>query len=342
MGVLRLANILIVSYSYIAALIGAGFATGQEILCYFITFGKNGIVGIAAAAVLFSVFAYILLCAFIRLNIHSFTAFLSLVRFKPAAKFIKLCTGTFAFTVYAVMLSACGTMLGLIFGIPIYAGSFICAVICAALFCRGTEGIFDFNGIIGILLTIGISVCCFYMLRYREYHVFSQSTRALGSGCIYSGYNIISVTPVLAVLSRRLKSRSDAAAVSITSGTALFILMLLIFALLSIYHGKIPLGEFPMLTLAARQSKLFSYIYALLLTGAVISTMFSSGGSMIEIFSLHKRKRLILLVSLCGYLLSLTGFSGLVNTAYRIFGIIGIVSGLFTAGICLLHCRNKK
>lgn len=335
-------NILIVSYSYIAALIGAGFATGQEILCYFITFGKYGLCGIAVSAAIFAVFAYFVLRICIKLRIHSFSSFLSLLGFRPAAQFIKLCTGSFSFTVYAVMLSACGTMLNMIFGIPIYAGSFICAVICAMLFCRSTEGVFDINGIIGIILTIGISVCCFYMLRYREYHVFSQSARAVGSGYIYSGYNIISVTPVLAVLSRRLKSRSDAAAVSITSGAAIFVLMLLIFSLLSIYHGKIYLGEFPMLTLAARQNKLFSYIYALLLTGAIISTMFSSGGSMIEIFALQNNRKSIWAASLCGYLLSLTGFSGLVNTAYRLFGLLGIAVGILTAVICLLKKRNKK
>ena len=51
-------NDLTVSGVYIAALIGAGFSSGSEIVHYFAANGKWGVVGIFMASVLFGVFAF--------------------------------------------------------------------------------------------------------------------------------------------------------------------------------------------------------------------------------------------------------------------------------------------
>ena len=135
--VLFLKNILIVSYSFTAALIGAGFASGGEILSYFTVFGRNGIWGIfffaaVCAAFLFAVFS---LCR--KYDAHSFDELLSVTGDRRIIRAIRGFTAVFSFCVFSAMLSAIGEGLAY-FGIPSRAGAFAAAGLCAVLLGAGT------------------------------------------------------------------------------------------------------------------------------------------------------------------------------------------------------------
>ena len=47
-------NVLKLSGAYMAYLIGSGFATGQEVMQFFASYGKAGIAGIVLSAILFA------------------------------------------------------------------------------------------------------------------------------------------------------------------------------------------------------------------------------------------------------------------------------------------------
>lgn len=312
-----------VSYAYTAALIGAGFASGQEILCYFASFGRAGFIGVAAASALMAAFAYAVLRA---------------APVRGGGGF-ELLMGLFAFASYTVMLAAMGGALDALFHIPERTGALLAALCGAVLLRRGSDSAFRLSGIMGIVLTAGIAVCGLYMLRYREYHVFSGAA-AVGSAAIYAGYNLPAAAPMLAAMGGSLRSSSDAAAVSAISGGVIFFLMSIIFGLLSIYSGRIPLGEFPMLTLAFRQSRAFGMLYGLMLIAAIVTTLLASGGSMARLLPKKSGVFAMPLVSAFAYALSGFGFSRLIDTAYRACGIIGLAaSAAITAGYAM---RGKK
>ena len=335
-------NILITAYAYVAALIGAGFASGQEILCYFARFGKHGFWGIVIACCIFTLFSFSVLALCVKHNVMEYDGFMQIIPNEKIKTSMRILTGVFSFAVYAVMLSAAGEMLFETFGINPAFGALLCAVVCSFLFCRGTEKIFSLNGTAGIVLALGIIACCLYILKYREYHVFSQSTKVAANAFTYSGYNLITASPILVSMSKKLKSSSEAAAASINSGAVLFIIMLLIFVILATYVNKINLGQLPMLTMAYRQNKIFAFIYGVMLTGAVITTLFSSGGSIVDTFMLQNKPYCIWLVSLCAYLLSGLGFSKLVDFAYRTCGIIGFIMCTYIIYICIKKIIEKN
>lgn len=321
--VLFLKDILIVSYSFTAALIGAGFASGGEILSYFTVFGRNGIWGIfffaaVCAAFLFAVFS---LCR--KYGAHSFDGLLEAAGGRRVMRAMRGFTAVFSFCVFSAMLSAIGEGLAY-FGIPPRAGAFAAASLCAVLLATGTARALDLNGIIGLILTAAVITCCLYILRYREHHAYSSLTPAIGSAAAYSGYNLCASLPVLAVLSRRLRTRADAAAAAIISSGAVLIMMGLMFSILSMYHGRIPLGGLPMLTLAARQNAVFAGIYCAVIITASATTLIASGGSIIETAGKWRGFLYPALLSALGYFVSGFGFTGLVNTAYRVCGIAGI------------------
>ena len=60
-------------------------------------------------------------------------------------------------------------------------------------------------------------------------------------------------------------------------GGVLFIMMILVWALLSLYYKYISLGEIPMLTMALRQNNFVASVYSIMLILAVLTTAVASG-----------------------------------------------------------------
>ena len=334
-------NVLIVAYSVMAAVIGAGFASGQEILLYFACFGRYGVIGIGVTVIFFGIFSYAVLSTCYKNKITDYDTFLALFNSHIILNAVKAVTLLFAFAVYGAMLSAAGEMLFDIFGILKATGALLCTAGAVILFTFADEKVFTINGILGIGLVIAITFSVLYMLCYREYHAFSpQYVKSATSGLVYSGYNLVSLTPVLVTLSKRLNHKTDSTAVSLCVAVMSGIIMMLIFGLLAIYANKINLGELPMLILAKRQSSGFALLYASVLTVAIVTTLISSGGGLCSALKIQKQPLKIALVSSVAYLFSGLGFSTLVNTAYRLCGIAGFIACAAITYVCF-RCKIK-
>lgn len=333
-------NVLIVAYSFTAALIGAGFASGRETESYFVIFGRNGIWGILFFSLFCAAFLYAVFSLCQSYNARSFGDILMLTGDTRIARAMRLFTLVLSFCVFSAMLSALGEGLSA-FGIAKRHGAAISAVLCALLLAMGTDRALAFNGIIGLALTAAVITCCLYILRYREFHTSNSLLPALGSAAVYGSYNLFSAVPALTVLSRRISSRGAAAAAAVISAFAVFMMLGLMFSILSIYHGRIPLGELPMLTLAARQSPAFAAIYCAVLIAASATTLIASGSGIIETVGGSRRRLCAAVLAALGYLMSGFGFSGLVNTAYRICGIAGIPFILYIFVMWFLSFKKK-
>lgn len=335
-------SILIVSYSIIAAIIGAGFASGQEMLLYFVCFKKYGAIGIIVTAASFTYFVYTVLNTCIKRSYHEYDVFLSVFTHTAIKRAIKTVTLIFSFAVYGAMISAAGEMLYDTFAIPRATATLICACFATILLYVCNNRIFTLNAILGVALVILIIFSTLYMLSYREYHTFSpQLPMSLGSALIYSGYNLVSLTPVLVILSKKLKTQSQAVGVALCVGIISLIIMSMIFYLISIYCGKISLGEIPMLTLARRQNPTFAAIYTFVLGSAILTTLISSGGSLCDTLGIKGKLAPISLLSAGGYLLSSLGFSRLIDTAYRFCGIAGLLICIIISVGCLRQNKHS-
>ena len=323
-------GIFTAAFSYTAALVGAGFASGQEIISFFVRYGNYSFIGIAAAAAMFGLFAAIVLSECVQGKITCYDEYLNLEMNKPFKRITELVTFIYSLVVFCVMASCCGEMGYALFGADVRAGTVLLCIMCGAVFLMGTNGALDFNAVLGVIITVGIITCCFYILTYREHQTFSNSAHIAASSLSYSGYNLLSAGCVLVPLSGKLKSRGEAWLTGAVSACAMLVMMLLMWWILSIYYGKINLGEIPMLTMAMRQNKTLTVIYSILLFAAVLSTAVSNGIGCVNIMAgCIGKKAAGAFVILCGLCLGMTGFSNLINTAYRICGYAGIAIAAF-------------
>ena len=94
-------NILSVVCGYVAAVIGAGFASGQEIISFFVKYGKYSIIGVLLSCIIFSVFAYAVLSVCVEKNIETYSDYLNNFFRYNIRKIVEIITLLFAIsTVY--------------------------------------------------------------------------------------------------------------------------------------------------------------------------------------------------------------------------------------------------
>ncbi len=334
-------NILCVSGGYIAAVIGAGFASGQEIASFFVKYGRYSIIGVFIACVIFALFSYAVLGVCAEKKIYSYADFLSAVfGEKYGAKAVEAVTLVFAAASVCVMTACAGEIAFVVCGSQRILGAFIFTLICGMIFFTGGKNIMRINSVLGAVIIFGIIFSCLYILRYREHQTFANTASIALSGVAYAGYNLITAGALLSGMSSFLKDKREAAISSAASGFVLFVMITLIWGVLGIYYGKISLGEIPMLTMAFRQNKILGGFYAVMLAFAALTTGVSNGFGIIDILKRKiSGKTASILIMATGFCLSGAGFSNLINAAYRACGYAGIVIVIF---VLIFTKRYKK
>ena len=333
-------NVFIVAFSYVAALVGAGFASGQEIISFFVKYGKMSILGVLGVSLIFGTVAAAVCAWCVGEREYDYNNFLGKCTGKKFAFVTRAVTLIFSLAVFCVMASGCGEMGYALFGWDIKWGILAICVSGFVIFLTGTDSAMEFNAVLGAVVVVGIITVCLYIITYREHQTFSAVHTAVSS-LSYAGYNMITAPCVLVPLSRRLKTRSDAVSVGIVSACAMFFMMILMWFVLAMYYGKINLGEIPMLTMAMRQNKVITLIYSVLLLAALLSTAVSNGISCINIMSARTGRILALSIVLgCGLFFSGAGFSNLIDKVYRLCGYAGIFLVGYTLIKILKNIKN--
>lgn len=334
-------NILAVSCGYAAAVIGAGFASGQEIVSFFLRYGKMSIIGIFIAVFIFSAFSYMVLSCCIERGINSYEDLLGIL-FKRAGmrKIVEYATAVFAACTLCVMTACAGEMGSVCFGIDKIYGALVFTVVCAVILMMNAKKIIQLNSLLGAIIIFGIIFTCFYILRYREHQTFVNGGAIVMSGASYAGYNLLTSGALLSGMSTYLNNKKEALLSSVVSGSVLLIMIVLIWGVLGIYYGKINLGEIPMLTMAIRQGRLLGIAYSVMLAFAVLTTGLANGFGITDILGRKiGRKKTVLMFVLIAFCMSGGGFSRLIDILYGACGYMGLV---IVAGLMLSSVKLRK
>ena len=340
----NICGVLAVAGGYAAAIIGAGFASGQEIVSFFVRYSRFGFWGIVVACMIFALFAAVVLGFCIKTNINSYAELIDRV---VTTKAVRSAINTVIFVCSAAamcVMTACAGEIGRsVYGAPPVVGAAALTLLCGVIFLMNSRGIMSLNAALGGVLVVGIIFACLYILRYREHQtVFVQGSAAV-SGFAYAGYNIIGTGAVLAAMSRFLKNKTDAILAAISAGIAIFIMITLIWGVLSIYYGKINIGEIPMLTMTFRQNNALGIFYSLMLSAAVLTTAVSSGYALIDFLGKRINRKLAAIIILIGsFFISGAGFSSLVDNVYRVCGYIGAAAAAFLIYKISIKMKNEE
>jgi len=353
---------------YIGTVIGAGFASGQEILHFFGKYGGNGILGIVVITILFSLLGVIVLSNIYTQKIQNFEQFSRAYFGKTFFTIINIVIIFLLFTSYVVMLSGSGAALYENFQIPYIYGIIVMAIVTFCVFIFGVKGIASANKIIVpflicIILWVGFSVIYknemvfsnFYTSKLKTINILNEASwfkllltqlstqfNWLWSAVVYFSYNTIGAIIVMCSLYPLIYDKKSAKLGGLIGGLTLGALAMIILLTLIILYTNVIGLEVPMITVASSLNNTWKRLYIFVLLLAMFTTAIANGyGCILSIANLSGiNKRLVsVIVCLVAIPLATIGFKNLVAFFYPLFGYIGM---LFICGIIFKSRKSYR
>lgn len=303
-----------IALGFAGTIIGAGFASGQEILQFFTNFGTMGLIGAALCTVLFIFLGREVCAVGFDLGIASYRDLTRHLCGRHMGWIIDGLLTVTLFAVFAVMIAGGGSLLSQYMGLPSPYGGLLTALLSLALTGLSTHRlIIAIGALVPLLLILAIIICAFALQNqsghYHSLEVFAlaQTNRSashwLISAVLYVSYNACVAAPLLLLMGTQAATRRTALLGSTLGALLIGILILLISTALFAQLGIIGIFPIPMLALAC--------LYSLLTRHAVPGT---------------PRFRWIAgLACLSSLLMSSQGFVPLLSLVYPLFGVLGML-----------------
>lgn len=336
-----------VIFSIIATLIGAGFASGQEIYSFFYVYGIKGITGLLVCNTLLT---FIIYKVFVILNSHNIENYRDFVEyiFGKYGFIVNIVVNLFLLITFFIMIAGFGAFFSQEAGINKYIGSGILSCICFFTFMTNSEGVLKVNSILIPILIFFIILIGFTNLNNLDKNSFSNLSKVsnsnisgwLLSSLLYMGYNSILLIPSLVTLKKHLNNKIESIVVAVFTCIIMLLLAISVFFMLAKIKIDISILEMPVIYVISRFYPLFLHIYAFIVLTSIYTTAISVGISFLENTTfIFKPSYPLFVIIMCitGFVVSGSGFSNLVTNLYPLFGYFGLVQ----IGLLLLQNANE-
>ena len=333
-----------ISYAgvYVGAVIGAGYASGQEVLQFFAGYGLIGIIGAILTTIMFIWYGSVFMELGNRLQTCSHRDVLNYLcgnKLGFVGDYVLL---FFMFGCVSIMFSGGGAAIHEYWGLPVIVGKLIIAAMTLATVIFGFSSSVRALGIVSpiiIFSVIGISVITLSS-HFDQLSTIDNSLQNLTptlatplwwtSAVVYVSYNVSLATSTLTAMGGKESSLKTLRQAGILGGFSLGLCLLFItVALLSDLSNVIEY-QIPFLQIATNISPTIGILFSVVLVIAIFTTAVTNlYGCVIRFYDSHKhpakfRTLTISLVAL-SLLASLFPFSTLINVLYPALGLLGMV-----------------
>ena len=322
--------------AYVGAVVGAGFASGQEMVQFFLVFGSKGIWGLALAGFLFTMFGMAVLFLVERCGMETYQDMISFLFGRKIGLMVDAWVTLFLLTGLCIMLAGGAAIfrehlhLPWLWGLGFTAGGIAISLL------GQRQGVLWINTLLIPLLITGVLAVAFTAVLYGETAITPglkppiASSMLVGNNWLVAAILYVSYNMVIGLV--MLSSLGKKGIEGNILGGALGGLFLGIVALtmgigLLRFSNTAFQYEIPMLYIAGKLHPLFKYFYILVLWFALLTTGIANAYGLV--------KRTVELTGWDGRLVGITlliaalpfaqiGFSNLVAHAYPFFGYAGL------------------
>ncbi|WP_369326793.1 hypothetical protein AB6N01_03390 [Alcaligenes nematophilus] len=331
-------NILGIAMAFVGVVVGAGFASGQEILQFFSSFGYWGLLGGVVSGLCFTILG-MAVGELSQVSVsHSFKEGLYLICGPRLGVVVDIMITFFMYAIAVVMFAGGGSLMEQQWGVPAQYGSIAVMLITVLIVFLRVDRVMAFIGSITPILVLMMIFLCIYSWNTRdlpleELDVIAQ-TKPQGAGhwlvgsLLYVSYNMVVGAPFLMIAGAQATSRRNALLGGLVGGLLLGFLIVLISAGVFGRIDTIGSAALPMLMLATEQSKLLGTIMSVVIFAMILTTsvgvLYSFSA---RIFTPNTRKFNIgtAIAGVLGLVGAKIGFINLVGTVYPFFGYLGFV-----------------
>ncbi len=314
----------------IGALIGAGFASGQEIYSFFYSYGIVGLLGILITCGLISIIIYKSLKIICENDINNYDEFLRIFIKRPKiTKIINIILNILLLVTFYIMIAGFGAYFEQELGINNIIGSIILSVLTALVFFTSVKGVLKVSEIIVPLLVIFVIVIGAINLVTidTEINELEWKNGWLISSFIYCSYNIILLIPTLISINKQIKKQSSIKYISILCGILMTTISIMLYMLLMKADVEISSLEMPIVYVIRRFFGRYRLMYAFIILASIFTTAISIGIGFLQNMCPNGKgyPQLVIFMCISSLIISKIGFSKLVNFLYPVFGYLGII-----------------
>ncbi|MBS4212045.1 MULTISPECIES: YkvI family membrane protein [Neobacillus] len=316
---------------YVGTVVGAGFATGKEIVEFFSRFGFFGFISILMSGYLFVVIGSKLMRIAAQINAKSYQEFNDYLFGKWAGGIINFFMLFMLLGVSAVMLAGAGAVFEEQLGLPKNAGVFITIFLSYLVMLVGTKGLFAVNTFV-VPLMIGFSLILMLlslqMPNFLEQFLYiphaSDGWKSVIAPFSYAALNLGLAQAVLVPIASEVKDDWTIKWGGILGGVALTVILIASHFTL-IMLPNLELYEIPMAVIMRNLAPFFYWIFVIIIYGEIFTSVIGN------VFGLDRQLKQYMpvptLVSVTAiftvsYLISLVNYGTLLSYLYPLFGYI--------------------
>lgn len=340
---------LAAALAYIGTVVGAGFASGQEVLQFFGLLGPPGVAAIALATAGFAFFGYVAMDLGRRKGATSHLPVIRAAVGRVLTPLVDFVVTFFLFGAASAMFAGAGSVLQQEFGLPWVWGACTMAAATTLTVAFGLRGVVSSLSAVAPFLIGTVIVISVKAMWTKGFQVTSPPPGWAPvlpgwfvSSIVYVSYNIITAVPVLASVGAGMREPRSIRRSSIAGALGLGVCLIAVyFALVSGFPESLN-HEVPMARLAELVHPSGKMIYCAVFLLEVYTT------AVADLFGFCSRlrpvgttvfKALVPGSAVAALLLARTGFSTLVRTVYPLSGLTGLV---FLAGLTVAAARNAR
>lgn len=337
---------------FIGTVVGAGLASGQEVLQFFTIYGFKGLLGIMVCGILYIITGWITVELSYKYKAVSYNDLIYLSCGKYVGRLVDILTTIFLFGGACIILAGSGAIFTESFRLPGFLG--IAAMAAATIFVvlKSTDGLIFINSIIvPCMITVLVSIGAAVFIN-RSISSSSMALQIINapvyknkwflSTLLYVSFNMLSTTGVLSPMTRDIKDSKAMARGVVFGALGLFGLTGFMDLILLLNEPDIFRFSIPMLYIAgtlgnaARAS--LSLVIWLEMFSTAVSDVYSLAKKITHSFKLDY-KLSVILIMLCSLPFTYLGFKNLISVLYPSYGAVSLV---YIICIIIQYFKSKK
>ena len=326
---------LMIVMGYLGAVIGAGFASGQEIVQFFVYYGPNGIYATVMATLMFAACgARLLYLAHLR-KASNYQDILKHLLGNRFGRLVDVLVAVFLFLGISTMLSASGAVFYEHLYLPTKLGILTAYSVVVVLLITGKKGlIYSYNLLVPVKISLMILISGYIAFfvhpdlhdarALAAYH--NENWNWMISAVLYVSYNF-SLAMVVLTQYQVITNRRNGILGAAWGGLAIGGMVILNYLALCKFLPEVTFYQVPMLFVAGQVSMTAKHLYTVVLWLGIITTAMANAYGFTQRFAQFTGLSYPACLVLCLTLaipLSMQSFSVLVASIYPVFGLIGV------------------
>ncbi|KLV08325.1 hypothetical protein C9I92_17265 [Photobacterium ganghwense] len=330
-------NILKIASAFIGIIVGAGFASGQEVLQYFTSFGHWGTAAAIVATALFAYLGMMLTMLGSRTQTMSHKKVIYQISGRVVGIIVDYVIIFTLFGVGVVMIAGAGSLLNQQFGLPAFTGSVALTVLVALTAMMNVNRVVAIIGSITPFLILALIVICVYSVltmdkSFDELAPVAESVQStlphwFVSAINYVSFNLAVGAAMALVMGGAEKNEKIAKLGGLVGGAGVGVLIVL--SHLALFSKIDLIADYPMplLKIIDMISPALSTFMTFILFGMIFNTavsMFYAFAARFVSMKTKKANQFIFATLAVGFVASFAGFTQLVAIFYPLIGYLGL------------------